>query len=100
MDITISDLIIWLIIGAFAGAVTGALVKRKKEGYGRIRNLAVGMAGALIGGALFKLFKIDLKLADVKVTAEDLISALAGSFLLMFILWLIGKKKGKKAKAA
>ena len=100
MDITISDLIVWLVIGGFAGSVTGALLKRKKEGYGRMRNLAVGMAGALIGGALFKLLKIDLKLDDLEVTGEDLVSALVGSFLLMFILWLIAKKKGKKAKAA
>lgn len=100
MDITISELIVWLIVGGFAGSVTGALLKRKKEGYGRLRNLLVGMAGAAIGGALFNLFKIDLKLSDLKVTGEDLVSALLGSFLLMLIIWLIGKKKSKKAKVS
>jgi len=100
MDISISQIIIWLIVGSLAGSVTGALVKRKKEGYGRLRNMTIGMVGAVIGGGLFSLFKIDLGLGDWKVTGQDLVSALIGSFLLLIVIWLIGKRRAKPIEPA
>lgn len=99
MDITISELIVWLVVGGIAGSLIGALVKGKKEGYGRWKNFAIGLVGAVIGGVIFNLFKIDLGLGDIKITVEDLISALAGSLLLIIVMWFIGKKKGAKKKA-
>ncbi len=95
MNITIGELVIWLIVGAFAGSIAGALVTRKKEGYGRMRNIAIGLVGAVIGGALFNLFKIDLGLAELKVTFEDLVSAFLGSLLLLLVLWILAKRKAK-----
>jgi len=96
MDISIDELIIWIIIGGFAGSVAGAVVKGKKAGYGRLKNFAIGLVGAVIGGVIFNLFKIDLGLGNIAVTFEDLISALLGSFLLLGMIWFIGKKKKSK----
>ena len=42
----------------------GMVVKRQKTGFGRFGNLGVGLVGALIGGALVKLFSIDLGLGN------------------------------------
>ena len=94
MDINIGDIIVWILVGSFAGSVVGAIVKRKKAGYGRWKNMAIGLAGAAIGGILFKLFRIDLGLADLAISFQDIISALLGSFLLLLILWIIQKKRG------
>ena len=38
------------------------LVKRRKEGFGRLWNLVIGLIGALIGGLLFKVLGINLGL--------------------------------------
>ena len=100
MDITIGKLVIWVIVGGFAGSVAGAIVKRKKEGYGRWKNFAIGLVGAVIGGVIFSIFKIDLGLGELKITFEDLVSAVLGSFLLLVAIWLIGKKGGDKKKPA
>jgi len=78
---TIGKIIVWLIVGALAGTLTGRLVTLNKEGFGRWTNLAIGMAGALIGGYLFGLLGIDLGLGELKITFEDLISAFVGSLL-------------------
>ena len=96
MNITIGELIIWIIVGGFAGAVVGAVVKGKKEGYGKWKNFGIGLVGAVIGGVIFNLFNIDLGLGDLKITFEDLVSALLGSFLLLAVIWIAGKKKKKK----
>jgi hypothetical protein len=34
------------------------IVKRDREGFGVIRNLGLGLAGALVGGLLFRLLRL------------------------------------------
>ena len=46
----IGEIIVWLIVGALAGTLTGAVVKGTKEGYGKWKNLGIGLLGAIIGG--------------------------------------------------
>ncbi len=94
MEISIGQLIIWIIVGGFAGSVVGAVAKGKREGYGKWKNLVFGFVGAVIGGSIFNVFKIDLGLPELDITFNDLVSALLGSSLLLFVMWMI-KKKGK-----
>jgi uncharacterized membrane protein YeaQ/YmgE (transglycosylase-associated protein family) len=100
MNISIGELIIWIIVGGFAGSVVGAVAKGKKQGYGKWKNFAIGLVGAVIGGVIFNLFNIDLGLGDLKITFEDLISALLGSFLLLVGMWIVGKKKKSSASSS
>ena len=86
---TVDQIIVWLIVGALAGTITGRVVMRKKQGFGWWSNLGVGLVGALVGGFLFNLFGIDLGLGELKVTFEDLISAVAGSLLFLLVLALV-----------
>ena len=94
----IGELIVWIIVGGFAGTLAGRAVTLKKEGLGRWMNLAVGMAGAVIGGGLFRLLRIDLGLGELKVTFEDLIAAFVGSLLVIFLWRIVAKTKAKDAK--
>jgi uncharacterized membrane protein YeaQ/YmgE (transglycosylase-associated protein family) len=71
----IGHIIVWIIVGGFAGTLAGRAVTLKKGGLGRWANLLVGMAGAVIGGELFRLCRINLGLGELKVTFEDLIAA-------------------------
>jgi uncharacterized membrane protein YeaQ/YmgE (transglycosylase-associated protein family) len=95
---SIGQVIVWIIVGGFAGTVAGRVVTLKKEGLGRWTNFLVGIVGALLGGALFKLFRIDFGLGDLKVTFEDLIAAFVGSLLVIFVWRVIEKIRGNKGQ--
>jgi uncharacterized membrane protein YeaQ/YmgE (transglycosylase-associated protein family) len=94
----IGEIIVWIIVGGFAGTLAGRAVTLRKQGLGRWMNLLVGMAGAVIGGALFRLFRIDLGLGTLKVTFEDLIAAFLGSLLVIFVWRILTRTKAKDAK--
>jgi uncharacterized membrane protein YeaQ/YmgE (transglycosylase-associated protein family) len=89
MEITIGEIVIWVIVGALAGSLSGKVYSKKKEGFGKWGNLAVGLVGALIGGVIFDGLNLDLGLGDLKVTFEDLIAAFAGSSLLLLVIWML-----------
>ena len=93
MDITWSQIFVWLLVGALAGSFTGMLVKRSREGFGRAKNLGVGLAGALIGGILFRLLGIDIGLGQIAVSAHDLVAAFVGSILFLIGLSLWSKRR-------
>ncbi|HMF45486.1 MAG TPA: GlsB/YeaQ/YmgE family stress response membrane protein [Candidatus Udaeobacter sp.] len=67
-----------------------------KRGFGFWINMAIGMIGAVVGGFLFWLFHIDLRLAEIKITFEDLISAFVGSLLCIIVWRLIRRGAGEK----
>lgn len=89
----LSKLIVWLILGALTGYVVGPILARKKEGLGLWKNIGVGLAGALVGGIVFRVFKIDLGLGQIAITAEDLVASILGAFLFVLILWILKKAK-------
>ena len=91
MQQTIPDLTVWLIVGLLAGSLAGFVIKRKKEGYGHLINLGLGLVGALIGGFLFDVFKIDFGLANITVGLQDIVSAFVGSLIFLALLFF-GKK--------
>jgi uncharacterized membrane protein YeaQ/YmgE (transglycosylase-associated protein family) len=77
------------------------LVTGKKEGLGRVLNVAVGLAGALIGGLLFKLFRISLGLlGGITISLEEVIEGFLGSLVLLGIIWLAKRQMAKKKAAA
>lgn len=94
MNLTVQQFIVWLVVGGLAGTLAGMLVTFKKEGLGRWTNLGVGMVGALIGGLVLRIFRINLGLGEI--TIEDLIAAFFGSLLFVAIWWLVAKFRGKK----
>lgn len=102
MNETLVELVVWIIIGMLAGSLTGLAVKRKREGFGRLVNLGIGMAGALIGGFLFDFLKIDLKMANISVSLQDIVAAFLGSLIFLATLfyirrWYRGKSNESQA---
>ena len=53
-----------------------------------LANLGLGLAGAVIGGVLFHVLGILPGLDKVSVSMRDVVAALIGSLLLLFVLWL------------
>jgi uncharacterized membrane protein YeaQ/YmgE (transglycosylase-associated protein family) len=91
MEITIGNVIGWLVAGILAGSLAGMLVKRSREGFGRFGNLVIGLLGGLIGGSLFQIFNISLGLENISVSLQDLIAAFIGSLIFLTIVWAIKK---------
>ncbi len=95
MNVTVSQIIVWLIVGALAGSLTGIIVKGTKKGFGPFTNLGIGLVGALIGGSIFRGFNIDLGLGDLAISFQDLLAAFLGSLIFLWLVWLIQKKLSK-----
>jgi uncharacterized membrane protein YeaQ/YmgE (transglycosylase-associated protein family) len=53
---TTSQLIVWIIVGLLGGSLAGLITTWDRKGHGLVRNLAVGLAGALVGGLIFRAF--------------------------------------------
>jgi uncharacterized membrane protein YeaQ/YmgE (transglycosylase-associated protein family) len=88
MNIQLDDVVSWLIVGALAGSLAGMLVKRRKEGFGHILNLGIGTVGALIGGFLFKVLKINLGLlGSITVSAREVVAGFIGSLVFLGLIW-------------
>ena len=75
MDIKLAEVIVWLIVGALAGSLTGFVVTRKKEGFGRYVNLGVyfNVGAALPVGPGEATFHLQLSGAGLKefATPDD-----------------------------
>ena len=52
---SLDQVIVWIVVGLIGGALAGALMTWERGGYGLWRNLALGLAGAVIGGLLFRV---------------------------------------------
>jgi uncharacterized membrane protein YeaQ/YmgE (transglycosylase-associated protein family) len=79
---TITDLIIFLVIGAVAGWLAGVIMKG--GGYGLVGDIIVGVIGSLIGGWLFGLLGI-----AAGGLIGSIIAAVVGAIILIAILRLI-----------
>jgi uncharacterized membrane protein YeaQ/YmgE (transglycosylase-associated protein family) len=85
---TIDQLIVWIVVGLIGGSLAGLLIKWDRKGFGFIRNLAIGLAGALIGGLLFRLFRLFPGLDQIAISLRDIVAALVGSFIVLLAYWL------------
>ena len=60
----------------------------RSRGFGLIRNLGLGLAGAVVGGVVFRLFGLLGSLDRVTISLRDVVAAFAGSLLVLGVLWL------------
>ncbi|MGO9174423.1 MAG: GlsB/YeaQ/YmgE family stress response membrane protein [Rhodomicrobium sp.] len=88
MHISLYEIAVWLIIGLIGGTLAGLIVKGDRRGFGLLANLGLGLAGAVIGGLLFRLFGLFPNLDKISISLRDVVSALAGSILVLGLLWL------------
>ncbi len=81
--------IVWIIIGLLGGSLAGLIIKRERKGFGVLRNLGLGLVGALVGGLLFRLLGLFPELDKVTVSLRDVVAAVVGSLLVLAALWLV-----------
>jgi len=83
---SLEQLIVFLAIGGIAGWLAGLILKG--GGFGIVGNIIVGVIGAILGGWLFGVLGIYIK----GEWLGPIVTALAGSIVLLFAISLVGKK--------
>jgi uncharacterized membrane protein YeaQ/YmgE (transglycosylase-associated protein family) len=83
-----SQLIVWIVIGLLGGSLAGLIITWDRKGFGLLRNLAVGLAGALVGGFLFRMLGLFPQLENVAISLRDVVSALVGSLIVLGAFWI------------
>jgi uncharacterized membrane protein YeaQ/YmgE (transglycosylase-associated protein family) len=92
--ISLTQFIVWIIVGLLGGSIVGLIVRRERKGFGVWRNLGLGLVGALVGGLLFRLLGIFPELDSVRISLRDIVAAVVGSLLVLGVLWLWQRWKG------
>jgi uncharacterized membrane protein YeaQ/YmgE (transglycosylase-associated protein family) len=77
----------WILLGLFVGAIARALIPGRTEPGGCIGTTAVGILGALIGGAIATA--LDLGRIRNFFDLETWLIAIGGSVLLLLLLRLL-----------
>ena len=106
MGIKFDQIVVWLIVGGLAAVFLGKLPSRREKTWqARLKNLGLGLAGALLGGVLFTVFGINLRLGEIAITLQDLVAAILGALILLFSVrlyrwYLDHQNRGTSANAA
>lgn len=85
---SVDQLIVWIVVGLIGGSLASRVITWDREGFGHLRNLGLGLAGALIGGLLFRLFGWLPNLDKIAVSLRDIVAAVVGALILLAALWL------------
>jgi uncharacterized membrane protein YeaQ/YmgE (transglycosylase-associated protein family) len=95
MDISFGQVFVWILIGLIGGSIVGLLVKRERKGFGLFSNLALGLAGAFVGGLLFRLFGLLPALEQYAISLRDVVSAIIGSLIVLAARWYWLKRQNE-----
>ena len=90
---TLTQVVVWVIVGLIGGSLAGLLVTWKRRGFGFLRNLGMGLIGAFVGGLLFRVFGLFPRLDGIVISLRDILAACAGSLLILIALWIWERSK-------
>jgi uncharacterized membrane protein YeaQ/YmgE (transglycosylase-associated protein family) len=85
---SIDQFIVWIVVGLLGGSLAGLITTWDRKGYGLLRNLAVGLVGASIGGFLFRMLGLLPGLDRIAISLRDVVAAVIGSLIVLVALWL------------
>jgi len=82
------NILLWLLIGAVAGWLAGIIMR---SGGSLVRNIVLGIIGAIVGGFVVRLFGISID----AFSTWGLVAAVAGACLIIFLFRLFfgGKRR-------
>ncbi len=85
MSPEMQSLLIFLLTGLVAGWIASLVL----GGGGLLRNLVVGVIGALVGGYVLKLADVTLPIGNAWV--NDLVTAVIGAIIVIVVARLVAK---------
>jgi uncharacterized membrane protein YeaQ/YmgE (transglycosylase-associated protein family) len=87
VNINIIELLVWLVIGAVAGATVSYITGRQR---GLVRNTILGLVGALVGGFLFQALNVSIfPSLQATISFDDFIAAVVGALIVLGVLILL-----------
>jgi uncharacterized membrane protein YeaQ/YmgE (transglycosylase-associated protein family) len=86
------SIIAWIILGLIAGFIASKIVN--KSGEGLIRDILLGIVGAVVGGWLFRAFGMH---GVTGVNVYSLLVAVAGAVVFLLIYHLLFSRKARNA---
>jgi len=93
---SLDQFIVWIIVGLLGGSFAGLIIKWDRKGFGIVRNLGVGLIGALVGGLLFRLFGLLPGLDKIAISLRDVTAAVIGSLIVLIVLSLWRHLRGSR----
>ena len=85
---SVDHVIVWIVVGLIGGGLASRLITWDREGFGLLRNLGLGLVGALVGGLLFRVSGWLPSLDKIAVSLRDIVAAVVGSLIVLAALWL------------
>jgi uncharacterized membrane protein YeaQ/YmgE (transglycosylase-associated protein family) len=85
---SLAQLIVWIVMGLLGGSLAGLIITREREGFGLVRNMGLGLAGAIVGGLLFRLLGLLPGLDQISISLRDVVAAFVGSLIVLAAIWL------------
>src|SRR5258706_15873557 len=98
-DIDLVQIITWAIIGLIAGFLATLLVHGRR--LGTLTSIIVGLVGAVVGGILFSIVKIQLPPfleSEFKIRLIDIVVAFIGAVIVLLIVGFIYRRRGAPAR--
>jgi uncharacterized membrane protein YeaQ/YmgE (transglycosylase-associated protein family) len=87
MTFSFFQVVVWIAVGLIAGSLVGLMIMRDRKGFGLASNLLVGLAGAFVGGLLFRMFGLLTSLDQYAISLRDVLSAVVGALIVLAARW-------------
>jgi len=85
---SLAQFITWIVMGLLGGSLAGLMVTRERKGFGLARNMGLGLAGAIVGGLLFRLLGLLPGLDQISISLRDVVAAFVGSLIVLAAIGL------------
>lgn len=80
------DIVIWLVVGAFAGWVASMIMKTDAQ-MGAVANIVVGIVGAFVGGWVVNLFGTPPAAGQLNI--PSILTAILGAVILLWVVKMV-----------
>jgi len=74
--------------GRLGRSLAGLIITRQRKGLGLARNMGLGLAGAVVGGLLFRLLGLLPGLDQISISLRDIVAAFVGSLIVLAAIGL------------
>ena len=86
-------------MGLLGGSLAGLIITRERKGFGLARNMGLGLAGAIIGGLLFRLLGLLSGLDQISISLRDVVAAFVGSLIVLAAIGINARHREKAKKS-
>lgn len=95
LTIDLAQVITWAIIGLIAGYLATLIVHGRRMG--TLTSIIVGLVGAVVGGLIFSVIKVQwpqFLLTEFKIRLIDIVAAFIGAVLVLLVIGAIYRRRG------